>query len=86
MNNNKKFNKDLNVIGSKIRYYREQKNLSQAQLSAKLELLGISIPKNSIQRLECNNRIIKDFELAGISKVLNISTDTLLKDFINDLK
>ncbi len=86
MNNNKKFNKDLNVIGSKIRYYREQRNLSQAQLSAKLELLGISIPKNSIQRLECNNRIIKDFELAGISKVLNISTDALLKDFINDLK
>ena len=24
--NTKKFNKDLNVIGSKIRYYREQKN------------------------------------------------------------
>ena len=86
MNNNKKFNKDLNVIGSKIRFYREKQNLSQAQLSAKLELLGISIPKNSIQRLECNNRIIKDFELAGISKVLNISTDMLLQDFINDLK
>jgi transcriptional regulator with XRE-family HTH domain len=85
MNNSQKYNKNLNVIGDKIRYYREQKGLSQAQLSAKLELLGISIPKNSIQRLECNNRIIKDFELAGISKVLNVSIDLLLKDFINNL-
>lgn len=86
MNNNRMYNKNLNVLGEQIRKYRELNNLSQADLSAKLELLGISIPKNSIQRLECNNRVIKDFELAGISKVLNVSIDLLLKDFIKNLK
>lgn len=85
MNNNVKYNGKLNVIGSIIREYRENQNLSQSDLSAKLTLLGIDIPKNSVQRLECGNRIIKDFELAGISKVLNISTDVLLKDFIKSL-
>ena len=85
MNNNVKYNGKLNVIGSVIREYRENQNLLQSDLSAKLTLLGIDIPKNSVQRLECGNRIIKDFELAGISKVLNISTDVLLKDFIKSL-
>lgn len=85
MNNNIKYNGKLNVIGSVIREYRENQNLSQADLSSKLILLGIDIPKNSVQRLECGNRIIKDYELAGISKVLNIPTDVLLKDFINSL-
>lgn len=86
MNNSRKFNKDLNVLGTKIRECREKQNISQAQLSAQLELLGISIPKNSIQRLECNARVIKDYELAGISKVLNVSIDSLLKDFIKELE
>ncbi len=86
MNNSTKLNKNLNVLGNKINKYRKQNNLSQAELSAKLELLGISIPKNSIQRLECNDRIIKDYELAGISKVLNVSIDLLLEDFIKTLQ
>lgn len=86
MKNNIRYGEKLNVIGPLIRKYREQSNLSQSELSNKLLLIGIDIPKNSIQRLECGDRIIKDYELAGISKVLSISIDELLKDFINKLK
>ena len=86
MKNNIRYGEKLNVIGPQIRKYREQSNLSQSELSNKLLLIGIDIPKNSIQRLECGDRIIKDYELAGISKVLSISIDELLKDFINKLK
>ena len=32
------------------------------------------------------SRIIKDYELAGFSKIFNISTDELLKDFIKELE
>lgn len=85
MKNSIKYDGKLNVIGSIIRKYRERCNISQSDLSAKLLLLGIDIPKNSIQRLECGNRVIKDYELAGISKVLNISPDELLKKFMKDL-
>ena len=85
MKNSIKYDNKLNVIGPIIRKYRESSNLSQAELSAKLLLLGIDIPKNSFQRLECGDRIIKDYELAGISKVLGISPNLLLEDFLKKL-
>lgn len=86
MNNSTKYNNDLNVIGSIIREYRIKASLSQADLANKLELLGISMTKNSVQKIESHSRIIKDFELAAIAKVLKVSPDVLLKDFIHKLK
>ena len=85
MKNSVKYEGKLNVIGPVIRKYREEANLSQADISAKLTLLGIDVPKNSVQRLECGDRIIKDYELAGIAKILGVSTDTLLKVFMYGL-
>lgn len=85
MRNSIKYNGKLNVIGTIIRQYREDAHLSQADLSAKLALLGIDIPKNSVQRLENGDRIIKDYELAGIAKILGVSTDVLLQKFIQKL-
>lgn len=82
MNNSTKYNEKLNLIGNTIRYYRTQNKLSLSQLSVKLQLLGIDIPKNSLQRLEKGNRIIKEYELAALSKVFKVSTDVLLKDVI----
>jgi len=86
MKNSTKYNNNLNVIGEKIKYYREMNNLSLSQLSDKLQLIGIDIPKNSLQRLEKGKRIIKEYELAGFSKVLKVSTDKLLEDFFNELE
>ena len=86
MKNSTKYNDNLNVIGNKIKYYREINNLSLSQLSDQLQLLGIDIPKNSLQRLEKGNRIIKEYELAGFSKIFKVSTDELLKDFMKELE
>ncbi len=85
MNNSTKYNGKLNVIGKKIKFYREKGNLSQQGLVNKLQLVGVDIPKNSLQRIEKGNRIIKDYELAGFAKVFKISGDTLLEDFMQDL-
>lgn len=86
MKNSTKYNNNLNVIGEKVKEYRELNRLSQSQLSDKLQLLGIDIPKNSIQRIEKGKRTIREYELAGLSKVLKISTDKLLEDFLNELE
>lgn len=86
MNNSKKYNDKLNVIGLKIKYYREKNNWSLSQLSNKLILIGIDIPKSSLHRIETGGRVIKDYELAGFSKVFKISPNTLLKDFLEDLE
>ncbi len=84
--NNRKYNNKLNVIGSVIRFYREQKNLSLTELSTQLQLYALNIPKNSLQRLEMGNRIITDYELAVFSKVFNVSTDTLLNEFLKEIE
>lgn len=86
MNNSKKYNDKLNVIGLKIKYYREKNNWSLSQLSNKLILIGIDIPKSSLHRIETGGRVIKDYELAAFSKVFKISPTTLLKDFLEELE
>ena len=48
MNNSRSKEGKLNVVGSKIKYYRELNNLSYQKLSDKLMLLGIDIHKQAI--------------------------------------
>lgn len=76
----KKFENNMNVISEQVRKHRESKGLSYEQLSAKLELLGISIHKQSLYDIENNKRTVKDYELFGLAKVLEIDVNDLLID------
>ena len=71
------FNNKINISGNKLKKYRLQRNLSQEQLCSKLSLLGITLYKNDIYRIENNKRTVKDFELWGITQVLNIKCEDL---------
>lgn len=75
---NSKFENRVNVIGTNLKEYRIKLNISQEQLCNKLSLLGITLYKNDIYRIENNKRAVKDFELWGITKVLNIRYEDLL--------
>ena len=60
MNKFIKYNDEsLNVIGKKVRKYREANNWSLTDLSNKLMLLGIDIPKSSLQNILKNTEILK---------------------------
>lgn len=85
MKNTIKFNGKLNAIGNKIKEYRISRNMTQKELAEKLQLYGIDINKNSLQRIEKGSRIIKEYELAVFCKVLNVSADELLKDCVSNL-
>ncbi len=76
----KKFEENMNVVSQQVRKYRESKGLSYEELSAKLELMGISIHKQSIYDIECNKRTVKDYELFGFAKVFKIDVNDLLID------
>ena len=82
----RKFNGKKNVVGEQISKYRNKQGISYEVLSAKLELMGISIHKQSLYDIECNKRTVKDYELFGIAKVLNIDVNDLLVDIKEDLK
>lgn len=81
-----KYNGNLNVIGKLLKKYREKEKISYEQLSAKLELMGISIHKQSIYDIENNKRTVKDYELFGLAYILGIDVNDLLKDIKEQYK
>ena len=83
MKNTIKYNGSLNAIGKTLKEYRIKNNLTQEQLTAKLQVLGININKNSLQKVERGNRIIKEYELAAFTIIFNVSADELLEDCKN---
>ena len=58
MNNSRAKEGKLNVVGSKIKYYRELNNLSYQKLSDQLMLLGIDIHKQAIYNIEKGIRTV----------------------------
>lgn len=86
MNKIIKYNGKLNVIGNKIRECRESENLSLSQLSAKLMLMGVDIPKSSLQNIEKGKRIVKEYEFCALCKFFNVPMEQMLLDFIKELE
>ena len=78
-----RFDGNMNVIGRLLKEYRIKKEITKKKLSAKLELMGISIHKQSLYDIENNKRTVKDYELFGIAHVLEIDVNDLLKDISN---
>lgn len=85
MKNISKYNGKLNTISNQVRKYREEKNMSLAQLSNKLQLLGIDISKSSLQNIESGKRVVREYEFYVLCKVFDISMEEMLKDFIKEL-
>ena len=54
--------------------------MSQRILAEKLQLRGIDVDKNAVQRIESGERFVTDIELAALADVFNIPTDDLLKN------
>lgn len=67
-----------NVCGWQIAKYRKEMKKSQRELADALQLLGLDIDKNAIQRIEAGKRFVTDIELLYLAKVLNVSYAALL--------
>ena len=60
---NKSKNGLNNICGNKVALLRRELNISQRILADKLQLIGLDIDKNAIQRIECGKRFVTDIEL-----------------------
>lgn len=67
-----------NIAGSRVKTARIKNNMTQEELSVKLETLAVYIDRASISKLEQKKRIITDIELIALSKILNVSVNWLL--------
>ncbi len=71
-----------NLCGRNIYRLRTQgeKKLSQRIIAEKMQLYGIDVDKNAIQRIESGQRFVTDIELRVFCKIFDVTFDELLDD------
>ena len=67
-----------NVSGDRIREARIKYRYSQAALAAKIQCEGVIIEQDAISKIENGSRMVQDFELRTLAKLLGVTTDWLL--------
>ena len=67
-----------NIVGSKVLAMRLGRGIKQKDFLAQLQVLGLDISATSLSRLEGQYRLVQDFEVVVLAKVLGITTDELL--------
>lgn len=67
-----------NLCGVKIAEKRKKLGISQRELADRLQLIGLDVDKNAIQRIECGKRFVTDIELKALSETLKIPVSDLL--------
>ena len=73
-----KYNGRCNVSGVQIRKYREQAKISQEQLAARLQLEGVNLSQKAVSRIEAGERVVADYELMALGRVLGVGVLGLL--------
>lgn len=78
---NKNADGTLNLCGKNVSRLRLaiQPKLSQKGLADRLQVAGLDLEKNAVQRIESGQRFVTDIELRTLAEVLNVSVDELLR-------
>lgn len=76
---NKAVNGRNNICGIKLAEIRKAQTpyMSQRMLAEKLQLIGMDVDKNAIQRMESGQRFITDVEILAICRTFRITPNAL---------
>ncbi len=82
MYKNRAANGRNNICGQNISALRMQlqPKVSQRALADLMQLKGIDLDKNAIQRIESGERFVTDIELKAFAQILHVTTDELLHE------
>ncbi|WP_270739117.1 helix-turn-helix domain-containing protein [Massilioclostridium coli] len=71
-----------NICGKKISMLRLARvpKTSQRALADLLQLEGIDLNKNAVQRIESEKRFVTDIEIRIIAKIFKVTVDELLRE------
>lgn len=71
-----------NLCGRRVAALRKSRmpKLSQRGLADMLQLAGLDVDKNAVQRIESGQRFVTDIELKALAQVLDVSVEQLLED------
>ena len=67
-----------NICGINVYKYRKEMGISQRELADRLQIKGLDVDKNAIQRIECGKRFVTDIELIVLAKTLGCEINDLL--------
>ena len=70
-------------LGNNIRQLRIHHQLTQEQLSARLQTIGIDITRSALAKIEVGQRHIYPDEIKGICDILEISYEQIFPDDSN---
>jgi transcriptional regulator with XRE-family HTH domain len=68
-----------NIVGPVVRQIRKEKGLTQAELCAKLNLLGWDIGRDTLAKLETQVRWVADFEILKLAEALQVEGTFILR-------
>lgn len=66
-----------NIIGSRLKGLRQQQNISQRMLAARLTLSDVEFSDLTILGIEKGERFVPDYEIAVIADYFKVSADYL---------
>jgi len=69
-----------NIVGSRVRKARKESRITQMDLAARLQVLGINIDRSAISKLESGVRPVTDVEVAAIARVLKVPISWLFEE------
>ena len=78
---NKNEDGTLNLCGKNVARLRMalKPKVSQKGLADRLQVAGLDLDKNAVQKIESGQRFVTDIELRVLAEVLNVSVNELLQ-------
>ena len=67
-----------NIIGERLKIYRKQNKITQEDLSARLQLKGLTLDRTAISKIERGERLVPNYEVVAIAKSLKVDVKWLL--------
>ncbi len=64
-------------IGAKVQYYRNQLNLTQKELAARLQVNGCDLSEVMVAQIEIGYRAVSVFEIDKLVEVLHVDYNAL---------
>ena len=68
-----------NIVGAKVARLRKEKKIKQKDMVAMLQSEGMDISETTMSRLEGQTRLVQDFEIPILAKVLGVNVEWLLE-------
>ena len=67
----------MNVVGPQVKRIRQSKDMTQAQLVARCNLLGWDISRGTLAKIESRVRRVTDEEAARLARALKVGIEKL---------